>query len=365
MRNRAKRGILLERFYIWLTFKHRIMLREKEVHANLKKCKNICQASKKEFNEVVLKYWKKYGIKPEKYWFDWYGQGEKHYNKYFIPDNIWYEKITPYFNNLMFKRAIADKGMFDVLLPQVRQPRTIIKNRAGIFYDGNGNVITRSKAFGLCSDEEMFIAKPTLGGGAGQNICFYNRAKDGKEKIEDIFSFYENNFIVQEIVEQHDVLNKLNDSSLNSMRVLSIYFQNKVYILSAILRIGQKGSMVDNVSAGGIQCGIHKDGKLYEKGSDKYGNWLSRHPNGFRFKDIKIPYYSQVLETIKENHKFLPYFKIIGWDFSITRDGTPVLIEFNVSPEQNQLTCGPTFGDLTDKILEDVFVKKTLKGSAD
>ena len=36
MRNRAKRGIVLERCYVWLTFKHRILLREKEVRTNVK-----------------------------------------------------------------------------------------------------------------------------------------------------------------------------------------------------------------------------------------------------------------------------------------------------------------------------------------
>ena len=57
MRNRAKRGIVLERCYVWLTFKHRILLREKEVRTNVKHCKNPCRAPEKEFQEVVLKYW--------------------------------------------------------------------------------------------------------------------------------------------------------------------------------------------------------------------------------------------------------------------------------------------------------------------
>lgn len=200
-------------------------MREKEVRTNVKHCKNPCRAPEKEFQEVVLKYWRRFGLKPEKYWFDWFGQGENHYNKYFIPDNIWYEKITPYFNNLMFKRAIADKGMFDILIPEVKQPRTVVKNRAGIFYDGKGNVITKKEALILCIQEEKFIAKPTLGGGAGKDIHFYDKTKDTKEKIEKIFSFYQNNFIVQEIVEQHEILSNLNESSLNSMRVLSIFFK--------------------------------------------------------------------------------------------------------------------------------------------
>ena len=76
MRNRAKRGIVLERCYVWLTFKHRILLREKEVRTNVKHCKNPCRAPEKEFQKVVLKYWRRFGLKPEKYWFDWFGQGE-------------------------------------------------------------------------------------------------------------------------------------------------------------------------------------------------------------------------------------------------------------------------------------------------
>lgn len=53
MRNRAKRGIVLERCYVWLTFKHRILLREKEVRTNVKHCKNPCRAPEKEFQKVV------------------------------------------------------------------------------------------------------------------------------------------------------------------------------------------------------------------------------------------------------------------------------------------------------------------------
>ena len=66
MRNRAKRGIVLERCYVWLTFKHRILLREKEVRTNVKHCKNPCRAPEKEFQKVVLKYWRRFGLKPEK-----------------------------------------------------------------------------------------------------------------------------------------------------------------------------------------------------------------------------------------------------------------------------------------------------------
>lgn len=82
----------------------------------------------------------------------------------------------------MFKRAIADKGMFDILIPEVKQPRTVVKNRAGIFYDGKGNVITKKEALILCIQEEKFIAKPTLGGGAGKDIHFMTKQRIQKRR---------------------------------------------------------------------------------------------------------------------------------------------------------------------------------------
>ena len=36
-------------------------------------------------------------------------------------------------------------------------------------------------------------------------------------------------------------------------------------------------------------------------------------------------------------------------------------IEYNVCPGMNQITCGPNFGTLTERVLEDVFITKSLR----
>ncbi|MBO4556686.1 MAG: hypothetical protein J5706_07990, partial [Elusimicrobiales bacterium] len=85
---------------------------------------------------------------------------------------------------------------------------------------------------------------------------------------------------------------------------------------------------------------------------------------GVKYKDFVIPNYIGIIETIKRLHCQLPYFNIVGWDFTVDELGDPVLIEFNLKPAQNQIGCGlPTFGELTDEVLEDVFIKKTLEGA--
>ena len=54
----------------------------------------------------------------------------------------------------------------------------------------------------------------------------------------------------------------------------------------------------------------------------------------------------------------LPYFDIIGWDFAVDENGEPVCIEYNVMPEPNQISCGPTFGELSEEVFKDVFIDK-------
>jgi hypothetical protein len=53
----------------------------------------------------------------------------------------------------------------------------------------------------------------------------------------------------------------------------------------------------------------------------------------------------------------------LGWDFTLDRDGDPLLIEFNTTPgDHAQRVCGrPLFGEMTDWLLEDYFHKRTME----
>ena len=89
------------------------------------------RGSKQEFQEKVVSYWKKYGVKPERLWYDLFCNGQNAYDPRYIPDSIWFCDILPYFNDLARKEAYADKGMFNRLLVDVKKPETVVKNMAG------------------------------------------------------------------------------------------------------------------------------------------------------------------------------------------------------------------------------------------
>lgn len=317
----------------------------------------------KEYKEIVVPFWKKYGIKPKKIWYKIFSATNQQVDPRYIPDDMWWGDILPYFNNMQFRRFGEDKCMHAVWFSDFKRPTTLVMNIAGVYYDGNFKIITKEDALKICASNKDFLIKPSIDSGEGRLIHFFDENNNDEKKILEVFDDFEANFIAQEVVKQHSTLSMLNESSLNTIRVVSFLFKGEVYILSSILRMGASGARVDNIGAGGFACPIKPDGKLNNRGVNRRSEWKTENQNGIKFEGITVPSYDKVIELIKEKHKVLPHFKLIGWDFSVDEGGEPVFIEYNVCPGPNQITCGPTFADITEEVLEEVFIKKTLKNS--
>lgn len=318
---------------------------------------------KKEYREIVVPYWKKYGQKPNILWYRLYSAESKKVDPRYIPDDMWFEKILPYFSNTQFRRAGEDKCMHGIWFPDAKRPYTVAANVAGVFYDDKYQIISREEAAKRCVAYKKFLIKPSIDSGEARLIRFYDQENLTVEKMLQEFDAFGANFLAQEAIEQHPVLAQLNETSLNTIRIVSFLFEGEVHVLSSILRIGGGGARVDNIGAGGYSCAIGANGKLSRQAVNRKSEWVECNQNGLRFETITVPSYNEAVEFVKKMHTRLAHFKIIGWDIGITTDGEPILIEFNSNPGQNQYSCGPTFGDLTDKVLEDVFIKQTLKNS--
>src|SRR5690625_800973 len=313
---------------------------------------------RKLFKSEVLSFWRKYGIKPSKKWFDVYGFKDGHYNPYYIPGDLYWTKIYPAVNKVNFRQAYTDKTIYPKMFPELRQPRMILSNSNGCYFDGMGKLVDRSQAITLLKAEKSFVLKPAIYSGEGVDIMFYDRDQDGIIDYDALLTTYGSDFLVQEVVRQHETLASLNESSLNTIRVISFLFQQDVHISSAILRMGADGSRLDNISAGGLSCPIRPDGSLEEKALNRYSEWVTEHPGGTSFSNISIPAYDRIIDTVRQTHKKLPHFKVIGWDFAIDEVSAPVFIEYNGAPALNQVSCGPLFGDLTEAFLDSIFLDK-------
>lgn len=315
----------------------------------------------KEYKEIVVPYWKKYGYKPAKYWYQIFSDADKKVDPRYIPDDLYYGSMVPYFSNSQFRRFGEDKCYHDIWFPDVKRPQTICKNIAGVFYNPDMEPITIEKAISLALDfKDECLIKPSIDSGEGRLIKFFTPEMKSKHEVEIAFKDMGANFIVQAAVKQHPVLAQLNSTSLNTIRIVSFFFENDVHILSCILRVGAPNAKVDNVGAGGYACPIQMNGHLRAKAVNRKAEWVEKNSTGIKFSDVRVPEFDRVIETVKFAHKRLAHFKLIGWDMSVDTQNTPVLIEYNTCPGQNQISCGPTFGELTDRVLDEFFNKRTL-----
>lgn len=140
------------------------------------------------------------------------------------------------------------------------------------------------------------------------------------------------NDMVEDFVEQHDRLNALSPSGLNTVRIITqLDQQDKVHILGARLRISVD-SPVDNLAAGNIVAVIDLESGMVD-GPGVYSDITKQeeavHPvTGEHIAGFEIPYWRESLQMVREAALTDTGNRSIGWDVAVTNDG-PELIEGN------------------------------------
>lgn len=201
---------------------------------------------------------------------------------------------------------------------------------------------------------EKIIIKPVKGqAGKGIALAYKNnndiRVKAGRtETAVERFSLSDR-CILQKVVIQDESLARFSSSSVNTIRVVTLLTKDgQTKIISASMRFGVGEAYVDNWSAGGVAVGVdHKKGVLKKIAYDKKGNQYLMHPiSKERFEGFQIPKWGQVVEMSLLVQEKCPFFKLLGLDIAVTKEG-PVLIEINPNPDLifQEQTAGPLLAD--------------------
>ena len=313
----------------------------------------LTQEQKKEINA----YWKKLiGKEIPTYWHEYFYSRNGEFSVRYVPTCLYHSSLIYRLNMRPLTMAYTDKCSYDNYLPDVRRPETIIRNTNGYFFDER-HPITKNEALERCRNLKDVVIKPSMIGmwGTGVRIISTDNGRiDEKETVEELFDTFKENFIIQKKVIQHPEMSRLNPTSLNTLRVLSYHHGDEVVVLYAVVRIGRKDKLVDNETAGGINADIclddgHIKDCAYGTPSEKR---ILTTDVGTVLKGFEIPAFNDVISTVKELHKRLPYFNLIGWDFGVDDSGNPVLIEWNRCPNLSQTAHGPAFGDMTEEIVK-------------
>ena len=257
-----------------------------------------------------------------------------------------------------YLRAFLDKNYMDILLPCVKHPVTLLRKIHGEYFDVDFKHISLDDAVEILYENRVpgavvKISRMSCGGAGVQFIDESSTREEMKQALE-----VDRDMAVQRVMKQHPEMAKMNESSVNTIRIIAVMLDGESIPLSACVRIGNSGSKVDNFSSGGVGCGVQPDGRLNEYGYNSRGDRSKVHTNGFVFKEGRVPNFDKALEAVKRCHSRVPMFGFASWDIAIDEDGEPVLIEYNVAGagiDIHQYNNGPLYGQYRDRIINDVF----------
>ena len=318
----------------------------------------------KEQKEEILSFWKEYLInRKSKHafnikWYDVYNKTNVFGAelKYYIPDSYYYCIVDDFFSNYKEALALDDKNLYDLFFNDVAQPRTICRKESGVFLDSDYHIITESKAISLCEKNFKVICKPSVDALGGRGICYWDGQKSDVSSLRSILKNADS-LVVQDVIKQHSVLAAFNDSSVNTLRLVTLLFGGEVHLVTAVTILGGKDSLTNHLHGGGLVCGILPTGQLRDTAFN--GNLMQYHEHpasGVAFADCIIPNYEKCVSLVKGLAPRLSRVsKLLSWDLTIGENGEPVLIEVNLSWGGSvQIAGGPVFGDMTKEVLNTI-----------
>lgn len=322
------------------------------------------------FEEDAILYWKKHtSLKVNPIWHSFYSSQNGIKDVRYVPENIYYAYIEPFYNRKPFCQCCDDKCYYTERFPTnavpggVNRPKTILRNISGIFYDAEFQILSDDKAADLLSEwKDGYVIKESITGTGGNRIIFVGPGeKKRREELLEIFKRYKKDYVIEGLITQCAEMAALNPSSVNTIRFITYLDRQGVHLLSTVVRMGGANSKTDNFSTGGIACGVDDNGVLKSVAYDQQYNRYEIHPNGHQFAGTKIPGFQKAKELVYTLHRRFGHFRIISWDIAIAPDHSPVIIEFNLTPQSidlHQINNGPLFGDLTESVLMEAFGKR-------
>lgn len=141
--------------------------------------------------------------------------------------------------------------------------------------------------------------------------------------------------LFEELIIQSSQMMSFNSSSVNTIRIMTALFpEGEVRTIAAFIKIGRKGSEIDNAGNGGnIDCGVEiNSGRLFN--AVEFNSWsdirnISSHPDsGAILENVEIKDWLSIRKQVEIYQAKIPFLKTIGWDVAITEKG-PLIVEIN------------------------------------
>lgn len=272
-----------------------------------------------------------YGTIPNEYFmFDFFHKRDKVYRQSCLSVMRKDQMCLALRNSNEALRQMTDKGLFYTLTAKFFKRDVLVMKEA----------MDKEKFLSFYSRHNNFIVKP-LNGQCGVGTFISKTNNDAYKTFNQLLGI-SGGVIIEELIRQSQETATFNESSVNTVRLPSIYNRDGQTILQPFFRTGRKGQVVDNGGSGGIFAVIDpRTGKLVTDGYDELGHHYKEHPDShISYKGWQIPRWQELINLSNKIHKsLLPINKYIGFDFALTDDGW-VLVEGNWGQFLGQYATG-------------------------
>ena len=172
------------------------------------------------------------------------------------------------------------------------------------------------------SKHPKFIVKP-FDGACGIGIKIVDCTdKDYRQVFNKLLREYPEGFVVEELIIQSKEMAKLHPQSVNTLRITTIRFENRVDIIHPFMRCGRGDAVVDNGGSGGIICALDVDTGSVVGAADETGIDYIRHPDTNQLLvGFTVPKWEEAVAMVKELANVLPEQRYMGWDLALTDNG--------------------------------------------
>lgn len=220
----------------------------------------------------------------------------------------------------------------------IKTPEVIALIKRNVLQRTNGISFSWEELKSLVADGERLFIKPTDGNSGIDIIVLHKHGNCMLHQGKEVNSFNSLalksylTYVVQRGLVQRDDLNRINPSSLNTLRTIVLYENKKARIVAILLRIGRKGGEVDNSGQGGISVEVNlADGTFSSfAGREHGGGQFDRHPDtGYMFKGARIKDWDDIKAKIENIISRIDTYRMIGWDIAIGQDDV-YAVEFNL-----------------------------------